>query len=630
MYSSQHPLAPYECDIRNVWYQQWSNQEPKPEILCTQEESRQLTHLANLKAQETHWVPVHRLSAEVLENIFLFLMFGYPPSRTAHGPFYQSDLGWIKVVHVCRHWRTIAFNYSPLWTRISTSSISIPWAHILARCSKERPLSVVMGLLGGAQIEPPYIGRCHLTEPSVFSRIRHLRLEMINWEAYETLVSMFKRTCPIPLLETLTIIRDRADPHLRHSTIPQSSFPLGAPRLYSLRLQDCCWFPVTSASSFTNIFHLQIEFGGGIASSIIHSRVYAHSFDGIAHSLERLTRLKTLILHNFVATRWPLVQNVELPTPWVKLSKRLVKFQLSGPTPQCIRFVSMLIIPPKTRTRIFFLGDHNLDLHVLLKRFGGPERPPRTLLVDLSMTSDVSLQLWDDRRDRSCVQADTASFTVDVSRATLSNSSSVFDQLLRGLCMEELTDVFFETSPWRTWTCKQWLQTFMCARKVKAVYLRGEPCAESFLEALRFVADAPPADKEPDEGKEKENETNSVEAASLVSRVLFPCLDTIGFSDVAIPNFYNGQTVFEAEIHRWFARQQALGVLLCQLETPPEYLQCRRRYAWLFCPAAVRSDEPALPGKALPGKAFQAYVRDSVMLEKEVKSRPSWADDDMI
>ncbi|KDR71385.1 hypothetical protein GALMADRAFT_144065 [Galerina marginata CBS 339.88] len=94
--------------------------------------------------------PVNKLPFEILGQIFLFVQ-----SESANTSFIRSfilprvepDLdcanAWIKVTHICQHWRRVAHNTKSLWRRITIDGVS-PFPTYLANLSftLSHPLSI--------------------------------------------------------------------------------------------------------------------------------------------------------------------------------------------------------------------------------------------------------------------------------------------------------------------------------------------------------------------------------------------------------------------------------------------------------------------------------------------------------
>ena len=64
-------------------------------------------------------MPISLLPAEILSRVFHFLALEELPLSE------ERNVGWIRVTHVCRHWRQVALSDSSLWARISDNGMGI-------------------------------------------------------------------------------------------------------------------------------------------------------------------------------------------------------------------------------------------------------------------------------------------------------------------------------------------------------------------------------------------------------------------------------------------------------------------------------------------------------------------------
>ncbi|EIW61794.1 uncharacterized protein TRAVEDRAFT_44614 [Trametes versicolor FP-101664 SS1] len=96
----------------------------------------------------TH-APIARLPPEILSEVFL-IQAAVLRRDALHGFFHDEDdvlhqslYKWIKVSHVCRHWREIALNCANLWTWVAYDQrIPISYPEMLLERARELPLTV--------------------------------------------------------------------------------------------------------------------------------------------------------------------------------------------------------------------------------------------------------------------------------------------------------------------------------------------------------------------------------------------------------------------------------------------------------------------------------------------------------
>ncbi|KAI0061261.1 hypothetical protein BV25DRAFT_1916945 [Artomyces pyxidatus] len=480
--------------------------------------------------------PVSRLPPEVLERIFSFCTFLEPPSMRefSEGSY---DLGWIKISHVCRSWRQISMNFAALWTDIAAPYLPERWVFEMLARSKNAPLSLMLYMSKHPPMPESPVLR-HIIGPRIVPRLRHLKLDYSEAGRYgDTTIHILRQHVSAPLLESLSI-SGRSE-----YILPEDIFSSDTPSLRTLRLRQCLlpW----DAPLLFHIAHLDIELS---KNSVMTSDLgYIDLYQRMSFALERMSKLETLGLHNV----FPMGDDGAL----IHLPQRLSELTLGGAPRPCIEFASHLVIPRTTHTHIFIDGSGSLNLTSLLAQFGGPSRPPRTLLIDLSLSSDFSLQLWDERRDRLSVQSHTAYFTLDVGRSTARRApdSYHFGSLCDGLCMDELTDVFFEANLSRTWMPHRWLETFRGVGKVESLYVRGTRAAASVFYAMRVHRDF--EDMSPD-------------------AVLFPSLKIFGLCDVDLEFMVEGLTgcfPFYEVLCAALDKRFLLGLPIKRLILPEEY-----------------------------------------------------------
>ncbi|KAI0322112.1 hypothetical protein OF83DRAFT_1036610, partial [Amylostereum chailletii] len=96
--------------------------------------------------------PIARLPPEVLAHVFLLLAdmepHFYPdpadfPRLTYRDESFelQPCFGWIRVTHVCFHWREVALAHAHLWSNV-TFSLGPDWAQEFLQRSKQAPVLI--------------------------------------------------------------------------------------------------------------------------------------------------------------------------------------------------------------------------------------------------------------------------------------------------------------------------------------------------------------------------------------------------------------------------------------------------------------------------------------------------------
>jgi hypothetical protein len=81
-------------------------------------------------------VPISLLPPEILARIFHLLVLEEPPLSGGR------SLGWIRVTHVCRHWRQVALDDSSLWAKFWGIPTNTKWIPEMLARAKNAPLDI--------------------------------------------------------------------------------------------------------------------------------------------------------------------------------------------------------------------------------------------------------------------------------------------------------------------------------------------------------------------------------------------------------------------------------------------------------------------------------------------------------
>ena len=92
--------------------------------------------LCSLLTHRNALMPISLIPPEILARVFDLLMLEEPPL------FGRRNLGWIKVTHVCRHWRQVALDDSSLWARIWGIQTNTKWIPEMLARAKNAPLDI--------------------------------------------------------------------------------------------------------------------------------------------------------------------------------------------------------------------------------------------------------------------------------------------------------------------------------------------------------------------------------------------------------------------------------------------------------------------------------------------------------
>ena len=139
----EHPFSPIQIESRfNPNHSQTGIHDPSaPVAISTVDEGigavRQV--LYSLLTRRNTLVPISNLPPEILARVFHLLVLKEPPF------FVRRKLGWIRVTHVCRHWRQVALDDSSLWAQIiwgSQTVTNIKWISEMLARAKNAPLDI--------------------------------------------------------------------------------------------------------------------------------------------------------------------------------------------------------------------------------------------------------------------------------------------------------------------------------------------------------------------------------------------------------------------------------------------------------------------------------------------------------
>ena len=158
--------------------------------------------LCSLFTRRNTLIPVSLLPPEILSRVFHLLV-------VEERPFFSSGnlkLGWIRVTHVCRHWRQVAIDDLTLWAKIRDIRMNTEWISEMVARAKNAPLNIELDDVESSNLEMLFM------IPQHFPHTRQLRLHNLS---------------------------------LYHSDSIQEIFSLEAPALEHLELESFLYPPVT-------------------------------------------------------------------------------------------------------------------------------------------------------------------------------------------------------------------------------------------------------------------------------------------------------------------------------------------------------------------------------------------------
>ncbi|KAJ2921808.1 hypothetical protein H1R20_g15288, partial [Candolleomyces eurysporus] len=214
------------------------------------------------------------LPPEILSNIFIALR-----RIVANGYSYRSS--WVRVTHVCRHWRAVALDCPALWSDLLF--VNPKGTEVMLQRAKNAPLTVKFAAY------PATFNDILCKIASQTGRLREVELRSGSNTTLELpiILSCFESTAPI--LEKLVLqgveiyYRTGSD---KYHTLPADFLRGGAP---SLRHLDVTRFAIhwDALPLSTTLTHLRLE------NVVLENRPTQASF---LKSLTSLLRLETMIL----------------------------------------------------------------------------------------------------------------------------------------------------------------------------------------------------------------------------------------------------------------------------------------------------------------------------------------------
>jgi hypothetical protein len=162
--------------------------EPSPPVVAISAVDREIDSarqfVRSLLTRRNALVPVSLLPPEILSRVFHLLKEAVPRS---HG---GRKLGWIRVTHVCRHWRQVALNDSSLWARIWGTPTSAKWISEMLTRAKNAPLDIELDDLITSSAE------ALLMIPPHLSHTRQLRLHNLSGLSSDNVREIYSRDAP--------------------------------------------------------------------------------------------------------------------------------------------------------------------------------------------------------------------------------------------------------------------------------------------------------------------------------------------------------------------------------------------------------------------------------------------------
>jgi len=316
-----------------------------------------------------------RLPPEILSNIFIMYAYLFPPH--SFGSRRYQWLGWIKITHVCRHFRYVALGCPGMWTRISFTSHALT-AEMLKRSKKA---SLVLNITRD-------IDRRHLTRlfESVKTALQEIpRIEEITMEGIEaTSLKTFFTGLDVeaPRLRSLRVSGIGYGTRFQFSG---TFLARGTPRLESLEIRHCYipWSDWVSTLFSSRLSILSLKHVCGVTKPTLSQ---------LLHILQCMPGLKSLELAALS------LQDIHLSERVVPLS-RLECLYFDGWILECRSLLDSLYIPSITDLTLEVKLSRDaafntaVSLTQTLKKSYGATMQPRALTMACHTSDFFSLSI---------------------------------------------------------------------------------------------------------------------------------------------------------------------------------------------------------------------------------------------
>ena len=237
-----------------------------------------IQELRPLRHRRNELAPISSLPTEVIGAIFSLLRVPTLDGKPDHR-------AWLRVAHVCHHWREIALNQPLLWSHLDFTAVSSAGAvEILAR-AKKVPLHLKANVPFGHWDDARFRNLQKELKTHA-SRIRHLELCIEPTQLKKTLNHLIS---PAPTLEYL-FLSCQANKHgsIESIYIPNTLFDGATPRLSCLKLEHC-----------------NINWMSPLLRGVEHLHILSYSAPNLSDwldALDEMPQLKTLNLHSSLPT----------------------------------------------------------------------------------------------------------------------------------------------------------------------------------------------------------------------------------------------------------------------------------------------------------------------------------------
>ncbi|EIM82584.1 uncharacterized protein STEHIDRAFT_149577 [Stereum hirsutum FP-91666 SS1] len=288
------------CDRANIAVQQdprallHARRSIRTEISALQDVVRTFEMKLNALATPTSVLP-----PELLGLCFSFLAEMEPPGLrcTPHHTLcplgHPARLGWIRVTHVCRHWRYVALNQSSLWQK-PVFDLGLECASLMLERAKRTPLRIDHFFAGREDLDDSYEERIYdadIIEDAISQHITHIKtfsLRNVTHSEHAVISSLIQAA---PILKSIQISTGSGDDHSSFS-FPDNLLNYDAPCLQQINLTGVGGNWGCTLSRFQSLVSLDI----------IQSLRGLTQYEGLLDCLEANPGLRTVSLRNVFRT----------------------------------------------------------------------------------------------------------------------------------------------------------------------------------------------------------------------------------------------------------------------------------------------------------------------------------------
>ncbi|KAK7049336.1 hypothetical protein VNI00_005937 [Paramarasmius palmivorus] len=408
-------------------------------------------HLLGLQSYHNSLLPICRLPDEVLALILKFCVTPTPGSQPA----------WIRVTHICRHWRRAALECPSMW---DTPDFDHPrWAREMLSRAKAAPLRI------HAAVNATRKGQQEVLQAlQDMTRVSELHIPHRSQQMFSALIQ------PAPILHSLKLVNYQRPTKLE---LPEN-FLAVAPLVFEHYIYN-----VTTALRLEGLRLLHLNTGDRIPRT-------DSNFGGFLRALQSMQVLEALELFDFLPYGEPITHNANASTTLHKLRNVMVQGAPSG----CVDLLNTITIPSSASVTIVTVvhrGSELIEVLPVLSRFAGiAEDQMNSVYLDLKQIrphSEFVLKIFD--RDL----PDEPSYAPSRFMLRLRVLEPIFNhvpdnelndaakQVLAVLPLSRLQAVHFALR--NGFSAEDFVQRLESLAQLHTIHVAG-PCAVAFVEAL--------------------------------------------------------------------------------------------------------------------------------------------------